>query len=321
MKTIDDVGRHVVISISEFVQCIKKIQKIHTDELWFRGHSKASYKLLPVLYRDPFIFHDSEENPYKPKKGDIVFLNEGGYKGFSAKRLLKSFKEEYQKKSNVLYQPQDDFEWLCLMQHYGIPTRLLDWSTNAFTALFFALKGAKKTNHHKMNRPAAPDVGTEKEFDGAVVFVILPKQINAMNIHSKKPIDSVLALSEYPTLINQAIFPHDSSKAFFRSPICVSSQKFDFRILAQQGVFILFGKSNFELDYLLEMKTLIHKIFIPKYALFEMSNDLQNLGITTNTIFPDLDKSAIIAKNRLNKDAEKIITNEENYIKHRLNLA
>ncbi len=39
------------------------------------------------------------------------------------------------------HQPLDDWDCLTLGQHYGLPTRLLDWSTNALTALWFAVKG------------------------------------------------------------------------------------------------------------------------------------------------------------------------------------
>ena len=44
---------------------------------------------------------------------------------------------------------EDDLEWLALMQYYGVPTRLLDWTESILIALYFAVKDYPKMKMEK----------------------------------------------------------------------------------------------------------------------------------------------------------------------------
>ena len=84
----------------------------------YRGHSNESYKLIPSVgrlepYRNKPLSNIESESFNKFKKRAINYINA---------RLA------------------DNWEWLSLAQHHGLPTRLLDWTRNPLVALFFACK-------------------------------------------------------------------------------------------------------------------------------------------------------------------------------------
>lgn len=102
-----------VNSLSDYLNLLS----LHEGATLFRGVSDVeNHKLIPSIGRNWL--------------GSVDDLVE------HEKILLQQFKI----KSAILLDklPGNDWEWLTIAQHYGMPTRLLDWSTNPLVALYFA---------------------------------------------------------------------------------------------------------------------------------------------------------------------------------------
>ena len=92
--------------------------KQDSDSVVYRGVSKKSYQLIASVGRRPDL---------KPKM--VLHYEETIFSEF--KRRAPAFLD---------VRPASELEWLCLAQHHGLPTRLLDWTSNALVALFFAVE-------------------------------------------------------------------------------------------------------------------------------------------------------------------------------------
>lgn len=84
---------------------------------FFRGQSSVEYKLIPSIGR---MFKDGKEK---------VLLQ-------FEKEIFEDFKRKFSHYTDS--RPRNDVEFLYLAQHYGLPTRLLDWTYNPLIALYFA---------------------------------------------------------------------------------------------------------------------------------------------------------------------------------------
>ena len=102
--------------MSSFAELHSSISKVRQYAL-YRGVSKSSYELVPTLFRSG-----------NTKKGNADVLGD---------KLINLFK----KQSHLLIteKPDNEIRWLVLAQHYGLPTRLLDWSLNPLVAAYFAV--------------------------------------------------------------------------------------------------------------------------------------------------------------------------------------
>ncbi len=89
----------------------------------YRGVERADYELLPSLGRMPDAADRTELTRIEA-------------------RLMFLFKTHAPPFLDAL--PRNHLEWLAVAQHYGLPTRLLDWTLNPLAGAFFAVRGREE---------------------------------------------------------------------------------------------------------------------------------------------------------------------------------
>ena len=116
-----DIPDHEFATLIQFIQLIHKYPNIG----WiYRGESDGSRPIIPKAGRKNYflpVLDDPAERDLPPR--DIRRFNVW-------RRLAVAYDKNL---------PANDFDCLAYAQHYGLATRLLDWSTNPMVALFFAV--------------------------------------------------------------------------------------------------------------------------------------------------------------------------------------
>lgn len=121
-------------SVSEYLSVLESVPtqvpgepETYCCQLVFRGQSDIAYELLPTIGRGGRVWLPDKGYVSVEPKG---LANESNYIAAACQRLPSLF--------NGGLSPID---LLARLQHYGIPTRLLDVTTNALAALYFACSG------------------------------------------------------------------------------------------------------------------------------------------------------------------------------------
>ncbi len=166
------------------------------------------------------------------------------------------------------------WHWLAMAQHFGLPTRLVDWTFSPFVALHFAT-----------------EFPADYDRDGTVWCVNfvranhrLPKRLRAILDDEGSDTFTAEMLSGFATFREFDALSREHFLMFLEPPAL------DSRILNQAALFSLMPSATASLDeWLAGHPDLCRQVIVPAELKWEVRDKLDQANITERTLFPGLD--------------------------------
>lgn len=268
-----------VSSVAEFIQVISSRATTASWggpslRFWYRGQSNGTWSLRPLIFRDNVCDQSDEER--RLRNEHVIFL-----------RFRNCLIEEG-------YASMSPFRQYIMQQHYGLPTRLLDWTSNPLNALYFA---CTSTSGQRSSEEQSEEV------DGAV-FVIEPMHFAHHQPGAKKHDFIGVAHEDHPTLnwylsdvftrqiTDMKRQPASSDERNFVVP--VSPPAIDHRVSRQTSCFTL--HSPHAKSVMNDSNKSLKSIVISRESKVQIACELRHLGINDYTVFGGLDHAARILR-------------------------
>jgi hypothetical protein len=229
---------------SELCEVVTELEKEWDTRVWFRGQN-SNWPLIPKLYR-------------KNGKANVPY----GYQAFVDFQLESS--------SYVNVAKLDTFAFYTLAQHYGLATRLLDWSKALFSALYFAVEG--------LDGLEDLDAEDKRIAFTPVIHCLNPGILNELHVGERKVINALSGLCEQYASV--------SEESDVKKVIAVHPRWDNQRISVQQGMFTIHGGIDSPID--MQCPAAVRSIFLNPGKIGTFDHHLEVLGINRATIYRDL---------------------------------
>jgi hypothetical protein len=235
-------------SIGDLLAALKSEVK-SKEPLWFRGQAESKWKLLPGYQR--------LKNP--PPESVLV--------------------SKFKQNASLLINSRNPhkFEWLFFMQHYGAPTRLLDWSESPLYGLYFA------TISHPNSQ--------------AALWMLRPLDLNKLATSNPKEAKFIPSFDDQ-LLENYSTENIEGSNLEGVYPMAAIATRNNTRIQAQLGVFTISHRTSMPLEDIKNGDHAIKFTISPK-AKKTIQSELRLLGINKFQLFPELASAGDLIKESL----------------------
>lgn len=176
----------------------------------------------------------------------------------SAAHFLNQFKINSHYYMESPWDVKNDYEWMVHAQHYGIPTRLLDFTHSHIISLLFAVE----------------DAFSEQVPRDAVVWFLNPKRLNFLHSQST---EMIILSTEREIRLDE-----------YNGPVIVQGRKLNTRINAQNGVFLYFQDTELPLEQNRRGGEFLKKAVVSGEHKKDILSSLYAMGIGFTQIYPEL---------------------------------
>lgn len=268
-------------SVGQAVERFSNIEPEGQEVIVFRGHANSSWTMKAPITR--------ASDALQQREGEMI------------RELIAVAPDAFHSDHSM-------FDRLVRMQHFGLPTRLLDMTSNPLVALFFATAETGDGSDGAVVI-ARFGRGQQKYFDSDTVSCLA--NIANLSLEEKNVINSTKARTQ--AAFNR-LNPVDRLVQFVRSekpafrPRIIRSDLYhrlhvipkmsNPRIVAQSGSFILFGLPRIEGS---RVPIKLERLSVAADCKVSIRRDLERLGITSSFLFPELDKAASHIVERLGR--------------------
>jgi FRG domain len=245
---------------------------------WYRGERDATWTLRSTLHRHLERTIEGWRDPLTEAER-IKMLRD------VAKTLYRVFKSE----AWPLLADRERSDWgvLFAMQHFSIPTRLLDWTESFGCAVFFA----------QLRRRLG---------DAASIWVLDPQALNELSIGSAGVVSLDEGMSDPPNFDTTPWHPRWTPPTDSLGTIAVAPIYTNSRMVQQQSRFTLMGDSSLPLDEQLNGGLIrserLRKLVLPPDTFADAEEFLSAAGLNAFSFYPDLEGLALKHVQQVDRD-------------------